>query len=269
MQWLSVSSPLPLQLVRRLLHTREKFVDKCPIWKTSPSNYNREKWGCLGRLFLPHHPLAGSLLPSMLALSLCKQNSVEGNQNWFFNNYFLIYFRSTIRNQNVANTPNFYDSIDTVNEPEPKGPNMRKIQQSKHLPNWIWVIITSVLGIGHSKKYLATIIYMFTLLSALVFTFLGVMFVVYDVASKHSRTTVHIGAISLLLGFAWLCLGIYSFRLAGRLFGNEDFAASIRSHSRTLFKINSAVLLVTSGFAFTGLSSYSFKINFILGTVYM
>lgn len=109
-----------------------------------------------------------------------------------------------------------------------------------------------MLGINHSKRWLATIIYVITLISALAFTFLGVLFVVYDVASKNSDTTVHIGFISLLIGFGWLCLGIYSFRLAGRLFGDDDFAASIRSHSRTLFKISAAALLIVSGCLFTG-----------------
>ena len=81
----------------------------------------------------------------------------------------------------------------------------------------------------------------------------GILFTIFDISSKNTKTTAHIGFISLLIGFGWLSLGIYSFRLAGRLFGNPDFAASIRTHSRTLFKISSAALLVICGVGFTGL----------------
>jgi hypothetical protein len=162
-----------------------------------------------------------------------------------------IWYRPSIRNLHVANTPHFYDSTETENE-SPRT-TKHQIKQSKHLPGWIWKIVTLVLGINQSKRWFATILYVITLFSALTFTFLGVLFVVYDVASKNSSTTVHIGFMSLLIGFGWLCLGIYSFRLAGRLFGDEDFAASIRTHSKTLFKINSAILLILCGFIFTGL----------------
>lgn len=165
-------------------------------------------------------------------------------------------YRPTIRTLHVANTPHFYDSTEGEGEAEKSHSTKRNIKQSKRLPGWIWRIVTSVLGINQSKKWLATIFYVITLFSALAFTFLGVLFVVYDVASKNSDTTIHIGFISLLIGFGWLCLGIYSFRLAGRLFGDEDFAASIRSHSRTLFKVSSAVLLIISGCCFTGLNLY-------------
>ncbi|XP_060586694.1 uncharacterized protein LOC132742337 isoform X2 [Ruditapes philippinarum] len=163
--------------------------------------------------------------------------------------------RPSIRNLHVANTPHFYDSTET--ETESPRTTKHQIKQSKHLPGWIWKIVTLVLGINQSKRWFATILYVITLFSALTFTFLGVLFVVYDVASKNSSTTVHIGFMSLLIGFGWLCLGIYSFRLAGRLFGDEDFAASIRTHSKTLFKINSAILLILCGFIFTGLNLYT------------
>ncbi|XP_045181195.2 uncharacterized protein LOC123540328 isoform X2 [Mercenaria mercenaria] len=166
-------------------------------------------------------------------------------------------YRPTIRNLHVANTPHFYDSTEAETDSESSIKIKRNIKQSKRLPGWIWKTVTTVLGIDHSKRWLATILYVITLIAALAFTFLGVLFVVYDVASKNSETTVHIGFMSLLIGFGWLCLGIYSFRLAGRLFGDEDFAASIRSHSRTLFKISSAILLIISGCLFTGLNLYT------------
>ncbi|KAL4217621.1 hypothetical protein ACF0H5_022363 [Mactra antiquata] len=169
--------------------------------------------------------------------------------------------RPTIRSLRVANTPHFYDSTEEsysdVSGSYVNITTKQKITQSKRLPNWIWCLVTSVLGVNDSFKWLATILYILTIVSALAFTFLGVLFVVYDISSLNSKTTLHIGAISLLLGFGWLALGIYSFKLAGRLFGDKDFAASVRGHSRTLFKISSAVFLIISGFLFTGLNLYS------------
>ncbi|WAR16344.1 hypothetical protein MAR_030938 [Mya arenaria] len=144
----------------------------------------------------------------------------------------------------------------------PRKTQRHKIKQSKKLPDWCWTIITIVLGVGSSKRWVSYLLYGITLLSALVFTGLGVLFTVYDIASKHSKTTAHIGFISLLIGFAWLCLGIYSFKLAGRLLGDDDFAASVRRHSRTLFKINTAFLLIFLGLGFTGMNLYNAYITF-------
>jgi len=116
----------------------------------------------------------------------------------------------------------------------------------------MWRLLIVALGIDETKKCVSRILFGLTLFSAAAFTFLGVLYTVYDIASKNSKTTAHIGFISLLIGFGWLCLGLYSFKLAGRLFGDEDFAASVRTHSRTLFKINTALLLIFLGIAFTG-----------------
>ncbi|XP_052763577.1 uncharacterized protein LOC128205712 isoform X2 [Mya arenaria] len=169
----------------------------------------------------------------------------------------------SFRNPNMLSTPHFYDSIETTPDAlKPRKTQRHKIKQSKKLPDWCWTIITIVLGVGSSKRWVSYLLYGITLLSALVFTGLGVLFTVYDIASKHSKTTAHIGFISLLIGFAWLCLGIYSFKLAGRLLGDDDFAASVRRHSRTLFKINTAFLLIFLGLGFTGMNLYNAYITF-------
>ena len=88
------------------------------------------------------------------------------------------------------------------------------------------------------------------------FSAFGIVFTVYDIASTKTATTPHIGFISLLIGFGWICLGIYSFKLAGRLFENQDFATSVRAHSRTFFKISSALLLAIAGIGFAGIQTF-------------
>ncbi|XP_052250973.1 uncharacterized protein LOC127858119 [Dreissena polymorpha] len=167
--------------------------------------------------------------------------------------------RPTVRNLQMMNTPHFYDSIETDADSikiSQKKISKQKIKQSKRLPHWLWVIIVHILGINLPNPYLSRAVFGITVLSAACYTFLGVLYTAYDISSKNSKTTGSIGFISLLIGFSWLCLGIYSFRLAGRLFSDEDFAASVRTHSRTLLRISTVLLLNILGLGFTGLNLY-------------
>lgn len=192
----------------------------------------------------------------MSLITLMCQTCIPNKQIFLFlpnKGYIFVFIcRPSVRNLRIANTPHFYDSIEADDSIKPKPTDTQKIQQSRRLPGWIWRIITYVLGVHTARKWLSFFIYGLTIISALSFTALGVVYVVYDISSKNSKTTAHIGFISLLIGFGWLSLGIYSYKLAGRLFSDENFAASVRTHSRTLFKINTAILLALTGFGFLG-----------------
>ena len=172
-------------------------------------------------------------------------------KNYPTKNWCLL-FRSVVRDFRIVNTPHFYDSIEHDEGHKNAPTDTHNIQQGKRLSGWIWKIVTRILGIHSPCKWLSHLIYALTVFSALSFTVLGIIFVVYDISSKKTITTAHIGFISLLLGFGRLCLGFYSFRLAGRLFSDGNFAASVRTHSRTLFKINTAIILSLTGFGFLG-----------------
>ncbi|KAK3605309.1 hypothetical protein CHS0354_003955 [Potamilus streckersoni] len=152
----------------------------------------------------------------------------------------------------------FYGSIDSVST---LSPNMgKKFQQSQHIPGCIWRLLCKILAIKTSEQdrpIVGTVVYIVTLTAAFSFTCFGVWFVIVDIRSNKTNTTVHIGISSLLIGFGWLCLGIYSHSLAARLFNNKSFAESVRIHSRTLFKINAAGILLIAGLTFAGLDLYS------------
>ncbi|KAL3891040.1 hypothetical protein ACJMK2_003303 [Sinanodonta woodiana] len=152
----------------------------------------------------------------------------------------------------------FYGSVDSDFV---VSPNIgKKIHQSQHIPSCVWQLLCKILGVKTSEQdrlIVGTVLYVVTLTAAFSFTFFGVWFIIFEIRSDKTKTTVHIGISSLLIGFGWICLSIYSHSLAGRLFKNKSFAASVRIHSRTLFKINAAGLLLITGLALAALDLYS------------
>nr|XP_022339166.1 uncharacterized protein LOC111134445 isoform X1 [Crassostrea virginica] len=136
--------------------------------------------------------------------------------------------------------PGFSSRINSVEE--------KKIATPRQLPDWVWKALIQILGIklrGQTHvSCLSVFLQAMTLLLACMFSVTGMIHTVYDIKSSYSRTTLTIGCSNILLGFGWICLGLYSQKLAGRLFSNRNFSESVRIHSRTFFKI-SAIGLVT------------------------
>ncbi|OWF34992.1 uncharacterized protein LOC110443504 [Mizuhopecten yessoensis] len=123
---------------------------------------------------------------------------------------------------------------------------------SNRIPGWAWTLLVHILGIkchesNMKTKCLAIFLQLFTILIACTFTVSGVIHTVYDVMSKFSDTTLLIGIVNLILGFSWICLGIYSNKLSKKLFSNRNFVESVRIHSRTFFKVSAAGLLIFLG----------------------
>lgn len=136
--------------------------------------------------------------------------------------------------------PGFSRRINSVEE--------KKITTPRQLPDWVWKALIQILGIklrGQTHvSCLSVFLQAMTLLLACMFSVTGMIHTVYDIKSSYSQTTLTIGCSNILLGFGWICLGLYSQKLAGRLFSNRNFSESVRIHSRTFFKI-SAIGLVT------------------------
>ena len=123
----------------------------------------------------------------------------------------------------------------------------------------MWLTIALVLGVNESKTRKAvvgTLLFILTTVFAFIYTFFGVWYTSYDILSDKTGTTVHIGFVTLFIGFCWCCMGIYSYRLAGKLLTNKYISASVRIHSRTLFKVPAAALLILLGLGFTSLNIY-------------
>ncbi|KAL5013447.1 hypothetical protein ScPMuIL_007717 [Solemya velum] len=134
------------------------------------------------------------------------------------------------------------------------------IKQSRRLPIWVWKFLAKILGIKscpEEKPWLSAILYGITLSFAAVLSITGLWYIIFDIKSQYSKTTLLTGFVDILIGFGWIALGIYSNKLAGKLMYNKNFAESVRIHSRTFLKISVAGILICAGMAMVGVNSYS------------
>ena len=82
---------------------------------------------------------------------------------------------------------------------------------------------------------------LFFVFLALVFT--RIWFAGYDIASVHTQSDVLDGTVSIMMMILYIGLGVYSHRLAYRLFVHPKFLELMRLHSKTIIKLNAAVVL--------------------------
>ncbi|RUS76129.1 hypothetical protein EGW08_016099, partial [Elysia chlorotica] len=105
-----------------------------------------------------------------------------------------------------------------------------------------------VLGIGAGTRkgsfIISNTLKILTVTSALVFGGCGLLFNVFDVMSELTRTTLMVAICKSLLGAYWVGLAIYARSLAVRLLSNALFVQCIRMHTKTIFKINAAVIIL-------------------------
>ena len=73
--------------------------------------------------------------------------------------------------------------------------------------------------------------------------FTRVWFSGYDIASVHTQSDVLDGTVSIMMMILYIGLGVYSHRLAYRLFVHPKFLELMRLHSKTIIKLNAAVVL--------------------------
>jgi hypothetical protein len=133
------------------------------------------------------------------------------------------------------------------------------IKQSKQLPYYLWFMLAKSLGIKlheNDKPWFGTIIFILTLTFALTFAASNIWFLVYDIISVTTRQTVLTGAVEMMIVIGWSTLGVYANGLAYKLFTNRNMLQSVRMHSKTVLKINSAGLLAILGVIFITLNNY-------------
>ncbi|XP_076043169.1 uncharacterized protein LOC143026518 isoform X2 [Oratosquilla oratoria] len=136
-----------------------------------------------------------------------------------------------------------------VKAPEPNRHNT----QSRRLPFWMWYIIAKSLGIklhDNDRPIPATILYTLTFASAIGFCMSNCWFAAYDIASDYTKTTVIDGTVGVLITVLWGALGLYANKLAYRLFSHQKFVNMLRLHSKTILKMNAAVILFVIMLAF-------------------
>ncbi|KAB7494442.1 hypothetical protein Anas_07447 [Armadillidium nasatum] len=120
------------------------------------------------------------------------------------------------------------------------------IQHSRNLPYKLWVVIAKSLGIKlqeSEKPIISTLFYVLTYLSFFGFSFTTLWFTVSDIISNYTKTTIIEGMIDIIYTLLWGALGLYARKLAFRLYSHAHFMKLIKLHSKTILKMNAAVLL--------------------------
>lgn len=141
-----------------------------------------------------------------------------------------------------------------------------KFGYSNKIPGWAWKIIVYVLGVTYSpndkQSMLSRIIQVVTTIIGLTFCVTGITHQIYDIKSKMTNTSVMMGITNVLIGFIWICLGLYSQKLAARLFSNRNFVECVRLHSRTFLKISVAGIFIFFSIGVMGINTYVSYRNF-------
>ncbi|ESP02615.1 hypothetical protein LOTGIDRAFT_237862 [Lottia gigantea] len=149
------------------------------------------------------------------------------------------------------------------------GMKQKNIRLSRRLPTWAWYLLAKSLGIPlheNEKPILATFLHVITMIIAFLYAVCGAWYNVADILSEYSKTTVLIGTVAIMLGIAWITMGIYAHKLARRLFSNKNFVESVRMHSKTFMKVSTVGLLILLSYSIIGIYSYDAYDRFVLNS---
>lgn len=137
-----------------------------------------------------------------------------------------------------------------------------KTTSAKKIPYWLWIIIAKALGIKlhpNDKPIISAILHILTFGSAAVLFMTNALVSGYNVISRHTKVDILDGTVSVMVISFFCGLGVYSHRLAYRLFIHPKFLDMLRLHSKSVMKLNSALVI------FFILSSFVIVLN--LGTI--
>jgi len=128
-----------------------------------------------------------------------------------------------------------------------------KTTSAKKIPFWLWIIIAKALGIKlhpNEKPIISAILHILTFGSAAALFVTNGLISGYNVMSKHTKEDILDGTVSVMVMSFFCGLGVYSHRLAYRLFVHPKFLDMLRLHSKTIMKLNSAlvIFLILSSF---------------------
>ncbi|KAK2153833.1 hypothetical protein LSH36_284g03009, partial [Paralvinella palmiformis] len=140
--------------------------------------------------------------------------------------------------------------------------NIKKyeIHQSRRLPHWVWYLLARFLGIKlHplDRPIFGTLMIVLTVLFAITYIVSFIWYIAYDIVNEYTKQTVLTGVFSIVMVIYWASLGVYANKLAARLFSSQKFIDSVRLHSRTVFKVSAAGLMIIIAIASTILNNYT------------
>ena len=128
-------------------------------------------------------------------------------------------------------------------------------KQSRKIPHWLWIIIAKSLGIklnSGEKPMVAIVLHAITLFSGGGMLLTRVWFSGYDIQTDTTETNILDGFVAVLMVTLFVTLGVYAQRLAHRLFDHPQIMENMRLHSKTVAKVNAALLtfICMIGFVF-------------------
>jgi len=121
-----------------------------------------------------------------------------------------------------------------------------KTKSAKKIPFWLWIIIAKALGIKlhpNEKPIISAVLHILTFGSAAALFSTNALISGYNVMSNHTREDILDGTVSVMVMLFFCGLGVYSHRLAYRLFVHPKFLDMLRLHSKTIMKLNSALVI--------------------------
>nr|XP_054755055.1 uncharacterized protein LOC129261035 [Lytechinus pictus] len=133
------------------------------------------------------------------------------------------------------------------------------MKQSRPLPRWLWYIIAKSLGIKthpKDKPWFATILYILTLICTVGYFINYTWYTVADIVSQNTTFDSLNGTVNIIMAMGFCAVSVYANNLAFRLFTNRLFVQSVRLHTKTFLKLNSAVVIGLLGMMFIGLYNY-------------
>jgi len=133
-----------------------------------------------------------------------------------------------------------------------------KTTSAKKIPYWLWIVIAKSLGIKlhpTEKPVLSAILHIATFGSATALFCTNAWYCLYAVMSNHTKKDILDGTVTIMVMTFFCGLGVYSHRLAYRLFVHPKFLDMLRLHSKSVMKLNAAFLL------FIILSSFVIVLN--------
>ena len=113
-------------------------------------------------------------------------------------------------------------------------------------PYWLWFTIAKSLGIklhDQDKPVISTILHILTFGSALGLFVTNVWFSGYNIVFVHTKSDILDGTVSIIVMSYFFSLRVYAHRLAYRFFIHPKFLDMLQLHSKTIMKINSALVI--------------------------
>ena len=105
-----------------------------------------------------------------------------------------------------------------------------QIRHSRRLPYWMWFIVAKSLGIKmfpSEKPVVSTVLHACTVVSAAGTVFTNAFYSGYDISSVHTPTDILDGIVVVLMVTLYCGIGVYSHRLAYRLFVHPKFLEKV------------------------------------------